>query len=98
MGEIEQSGLEVEPCSDPQVIPQPDANKYFLNAEALDKYSLHSPIQSESTQSGPSGARNQIWRKAFLVLAFITVFLIAAGLGAGLGAGLAVHHRSMHPR
>ena len=98
MGEIEESGLEVKPCTGPQVIPQPDANKYFLNAEVLKTHSLCLPIQLDSFQSGPSDARNRDWRKAFWVLALITVFLLIAGLGAGLGAGLAAQHRSPHSK
>ena len=88
MGDSPQCGLEVRPRADPETIPQPYPDKYFLEAEELRKRSWN-----QSVQSGPSDRRSQKWRKAFWGLALITVVCLAVGLGAGLGTGLAARHK-----
>lgn len=93
MGETIHSGLEVAPCTDPEVTAQPDANKYCVKAVERKEYSFDRPVQS-----GRSDAKNQSWSKAFWVLALIAVLCLAVALGAGLGVGLAAQHRSTPSR
>lgn len=93
MGETTESGLQVALCNDPEIIAQPDANKYIINAGQPQENSFDPPIHSAD-----SDARSRDWKKAFWVLALVAVLCLALALGAGLGAGLAAQHRSSSSR
>lgn len=83
-----ESGLEVTPWNDPEIIAQPDANKYFIKAEQPKDFFFN-----KSLPSGQSIARSRDWRKLFFLLALFAFLSLAVAVGAGLGVGLAAQHR-----
>ena len=92
-----QSDLEVKPSTDPEVVDQPDASKYVVEAEPLQVFNMNQRL-GRHVQPGPLDGRNQHWRKTLWRLALITIFCLAAALGAGLGAGLSAQHKSTFSR
>ena len=86
-------GLEVTPGNDPEIIAQPDANKYFIKAERPKSIASDTLLQSS-----PPDARSREVRKLFFQLALFAIFSLAIAVGAGLGIGLAVRHKSAPSR
>lgn len=89
MDRAAESGLEVKPSTGPQVIPQPDANMYYVGGAGPNGPVFGQLNQSDSPKAKSPGRSRVIW-----VLAGIAVICLAVGIGAGLGAGLAAQHKS----
>ena len=88
MSEEIQSGLEVAPGNDPEIIAQPDANKYFINAERPKTFASDTFLQSS-----PPDARSREVRELFFLLALFAILSLVVAVGAGLGVGLAARHK-----
>ena len=69
MGEEKESGLEVAPGNDPEIIAQPDANKYFIKAEQPKDFGSDTPLQSS-----PPDAKSREVRKLFFCLLYLQFF------------------------
>ena len=87
------SGLEVTPWDAPEIIAQPDANKYIIRAEHTKDCASDTPLQL-----GYSDPRIRDWRKWFFLLALFAVLTLAVAVGVGLGVGLAAQHKSTPSR
>ena len=93
MGKEIEPGLEVAPGNDPEIIAQPDANKYLIEAE------LPKNVTSDTfLQSSPPAARSREVRKLFFLLALFAILSLAVAVGTGLGIGLAARHKSAPSR
>ena len=90
--EIE-SGLEVALGNGPEIIAQPDANKYFIKVEGPKNFASDTFLQSS-----PPDARSRELRKLFFLLALFAILSLAVAVGAGLGIGLAARHKSAPSR
>ena len=79
-------GLEIVPSTSPQVAPQPDENKYYVESERWN----HPDLDQSNHQF-------QVKRKGLVkaigALVMIVVLLLAAVLGVGLGVGLSAQHK-----
>ena len=93
MGEEVEPGLEVTPGSDPEIIAQPDVNKYFIKAEGP-----KNSASDTSSQSSSPDARSREVRKLLFLLAVFAILSLAVAVGAGLGIGLAARHKSAPSR
>ena len=93
MGEEMESGLEVAPGDDPEIIAQPDANKYFIKAERPKSFASDTFLQSS-----PPDARSRDVRKLLFLLALFAILSLAVAVGAGLGVGLVARHKSAPSR
>ena len=93
MREEMESGLEVAPGNDPETVGQPDANKYFIQAEQPTDFASNT-----SLHSGRPDAKSGNWRKIYVLLAVFAIFSLAVAMGAGLGLGLAAQHKSAPSR
>ena len=111
MNRAAESGLEVEPRTDPEV-----SNPYNEDKEHSGIESSHNPRvapqnqshRSENNDMGNRGSNNAIFAqpdgaksnrqpKAIWVLAVLAVIVLAVALGAGLGLGLAGQNKSSSP-
>lgn len=81
-------GLEVQSHEGPEILPQPDANKYFIGQEELKDHTI-----GQRDRPSPSFSRHHVPKKALWAFAVISVMCLAIGLGAGLGVGLATQQR-----
>lgn len=88
MNGLAQPGLEVTLHNGPEIVAQPDENKYPTGSSQLNEISSRQPAQSIHPASKPRRS------KAFLALAVIIILCLAAALGAGLGAGLTTKRKS----
>ena len=88
-----ETGLEVAPGNDPEIIAQPDANIYFVQAEQPTDFA-----SDTSLHSGRPDARSGNWRKILVLLAVFAISSLAVAMGAGLGVGLAARHKSAPSR
>ena len=89
MANTVEHGLEVKPCTDPELAPQPDPEKYYIEIEgprddAIGQRDL--PSHSDTESYGPN--------KAFWTFATMAVIGLAIGLAIGLGVGLANQHKA----
>ena len=82
------AGLEVRLCTDPEVIAQPDASKYFSEDEESRICSPDQPFD-QHVQYSPSEGRDRSCRKACWGFTLMTVLCLTVALGAGVGTGLA---------
>lgn len=92
MSRVVQPGLEVTPHNDPEIVAQPDENKYCTTASDSNKIWL----SHADEKIHPISKISQ--NKAFRALAVIAILCLAAAIGAGLGAGLATKHKSSTSR
>ena len=92
MNGIVQPGLEVTSHNGPQIVAQPDENKYCTTASESNKILLSQGDEKIHPVS------NKSQNKAFWALAVIAILCLAAAIGAGLGAGLASKHKSSTSR
>ena len=102
MNKIVDAGLQVVPSTDPQVVAQPDENKYHIGPEILDhplSYQSCHPAHDQPSQSiDQPQVKSQGLVKTVGVLIIISVLLLAVALGAGLGVGLSAHHKQSSPK
>ena len=92
MNRMVQPGLEVTSHNGPEVVAQPDENKYYTTTSDSNKIVLSQA--DEKIQPVSKTSKN----KAFWVLVVIAILCLAAAIGAGLGAGLATKHKSSTSR
>lgn len=83
-----QPGLEVTSHDGPEIVLQPEGNKYYTGSSELNEFALSQPDKPIHSVSKTS--RN----KAFWALAVIAIVCLAVALGAGLGAGLSTKRKS----
>ena len=81
--------MEVVCDTGPQIIPQPNPEKYFVGLENSDDSSFYQPSPPHAPSTEKQGLHKYLW-----AVAVITVLCTTAALGAGLGVGLANHGKS----
>ena len=97
------SGLEVQVPTNPEVAAQPYESKYPIGDGGSD-HNMGDRRSNSSTfyQANQSGHQSQIVilgrSRAFWMLGVITVVCLIVALGAGLGAGLAPQHKPSSAR
>lgn len=83
-----ESGLEVSISTDPEILTQPDENKYCIGGRRPHRPALQSDQHQDQSQAKSRGQFKGTW-----ALTVVALLLLAVALGTGLGAGLAAQHK-----